>query len=108
MPTIRKRNILAAGEIVNVLSGDQYEFLPFNALVEFAIISNLGDDLATVYSGSDVLQQQGPISEQLTPPRYPDDFLLSDVAAAGERLNAQVQCVTGPSTIDTVVKITPL
>lgn len=107
MPTIRKRNVLAAGETANVLSGDQYEFLPFNAVVEFAIISTQADSLATIYSGSDVLMQQAPITQSTDPIRYPDDFLVRDVAAAGERLNVQAQAVTA-ATVDTVVQITPL
>jgi hypothetical protein len=107
MPTIKKVNTLAAGEIVNTLSGDQYEFLPFNAAVEFAIISDQVDSLATVYSGSDVLMQQATIDNQATAVQYPENFLLQDVAAAGERLNVQVQAVTA-AVITTVVKITPL
>jgi len=113
MPTIRVTNTLAAGAVVSPLVGNQYEYLPFNARVEFALVETtavaIGDVLATVYSGTDVLQQQGPITiKPAGNAVYPDDFLLDDVAAAGERLNVQVQSALGAAVVDTVVKITPL
>jgi hypothetical protein len=114
MPTIRVTNLLAAGAVVSPLVGNQYEYLPFNARVEFALVevtagAAIGDVLATVFSGTDVLQQQGPITIKVAGNAvYPDDFLLDDVAAAGERLNVQLQSAAGAATVDTVVKITPL
>jgi len=129
MPTIRTRTTVAAGEgprTIFPLQGNQYEYLPFNARVEFAIVGqNVGVtpesiDLvtATVFSGSDILQQQSGITNksdvtaQSKNAVYPDDFLLDDVAAAGERLSVQLDIPDPPTTestvIDTVVKITPL
>jgi len=124
MPTIRVRTTGAIpATTVFPLQGNQYEFLPFAARVEFAIVgfdgtdAQIPDTTATVFSGSDILQQQGPITDksavtaQSKNAVYPDDFLLDDVAAAGERLSVQLDIpasVTGDSTIDTVVKITPL
>jgi len=125
MPTIRVRNIAAAGATtVFPLQGNQYEYLPFNARVEFAIVGHDGVTAgvieaarATVFSGSDILQQQGPITDksavtaQSQNAVYPDDFLLDDVAAAGERLSVQLDIpadTTFDSVFDTVVKITPL
>ena len=105
------------------LQGNQYEYLPFNARVEFAIvaaasISSEADPInATVFSGSDILQQQSGITNksdttaQTKNAVYPDDFLLDDVAAAGERLSVQLDIpdfAAGTGVIDTVVKITPL
>ena len=129
MPTIRVRNggtsqPLIAGSTLFPLQGNQYEYLPFNARVEFAIVGHEGTDTdtvskvrATVFSGSDILQQQGPITDksavtaQSQDAVYPDDFLLDDVAAAGERLSVQLDIppsTTGDAVFDTVVKITPL
>jgi len=125
MPTIRVRNIAQAGAVtVFPLQGNQYEYLPFNARVEFAIVGHDGGTAgvvsaarATVFSGSDILQQQGPITDksavtaQSQDAVYPDDFLLDDVAAAGERLSVQLDIpvdATFDSIFDTVVKITPL
>jgi len=125
MPTIRVRNTSGAGATtVFPLQGNQYEYLPFNARVEFAIVGQDGATAdiidgvtATVYSGSDILQQRGPITDksavtaQSKNAVYPDDFLLDDVAAAGERLSVELNIpadTTFDSRIDTVVKITPL
>jgi len=125
MPTIRVRNIAgAAATTVFPLQGNQYEYLPFNARVEFALVGADGATAdvvnaatATVYSGSDILQQRGPITDksavtaQSKNAVYPDDFLLDDVAAAGERLSVELNIpadATFDSVFDTVVKITPL
>jgi len=97
------------------LQGSQYEYLPFDARVEFAIVSNgpsiVSSPTATVYSGTDVLQQRAPIDKEADKAiKYPDDFLLDDVAAAGERLSVEIEEVTGTALeqVTTVVKITPL
>jgi len=127
MPTIRSRvtRITTDGPTtVFPLQGNQYEYLPFNARVEFAIVgaADAGNEAdvdlvtATVFSGSDILQQQSGITNksevtaQSKNAVYPDDFLLDDVAAAGERLSVQldIPTPTGSIVIDTVVKITPL
>jgi len=125
MPTIRVRSLGEVGAtVIFPLQGNQYEYLPFNARVEFAMVG--ADDVlssqvdlvtATVYSGSDILQQRGPITNktdvtaQSKNAVYPDDFLLDDVAAAGERLSVELNLPAGAAgdlVIDTVVKITPL
>jgi len=111
VPTIRVTTTnLAANATTFPLQGNQYEYLPFNARVEFAIVANAAGIDVTVYSGSDVLQQNGPATVKATPPVYPDDFLLDDVAMAGERLNVVLRETAGVATtdIETVVKITPL
>lgn len=111
MPTIRTTTTnLAANATAFPLQGNQYEYLPFNALVEFAVVANAAGILATVYSGSDVLQQAGAATVKATSPLYPDDFLLSDVAAAGERISVELRETAGVATtdIETVVRITPL
>jgi len=127
MPTIRVKTPLTdAIQTVFPLQGNQYEYLPFNARVEFAIVgqavesADIDDVTATVYSGSDILQQRSAITNksdttaQTKNAVYPDDFLLDDVAAAGERLSVELQIPATTATaipgenIDTVVKITPL
>jgi len=111
MPTIRVLTTnLAANTTAFPLQGNQYEYLPFPARVEFAIVANVAGIDVTVYSGSDLLQQGGPATLKATPPLYPDDFLLDDVAGQGERLNVILRETAGTSAtdIETVVKITPL
>jgi len=114
MPTIRNVQVIAAGVPTFPLQGNQYEYLPFDARVEFAIIeitpvALIADVKATVFSGTDVLQQAGLISGEIDGRvTYPDDFLLDDVAAAGERLSVELNSAAGAATVETVVKITPL
>ena len=111
MPTIRTTTTnLGANATAFPLQGNQYEYLPFNALVEFAVVANAAGILSTVYSGSDVLQQAGAATVKATSPVYPDDFLLSDVAMAGERISVELRETAGVATtdIETVVRITPL
>lgn len=113
MPLIRVRNALIAANSINYpLAGNQYEFLPFNAMVEFAIIASAITTDVQVFSGSDVLQQGGPAALAASanaPPKYPDDFLLSDMALAGERISVVVRETGNVATtnVDTAVKITP-
>jgi len=111
MPTIRVTTTnIAANATAFPLQGNQYEYLPFNAQVEFATVANAVGIQATVYSGSDVLQQAGACTVKATSPVYPDDFLLSDVAMAGERISVELRETAGVATtdIETVVRITPL
>ena len=102
---------LGANATAYPLQGNQYEYLPFAAALQFAVIANAATVDVTVYSGSDVLQQGGAPSVKTTIITvYPDDFLLDDVAAAGERLNVILRETGGVPTTDleTSVKITPI
>lgn len=114
MPTIRtKTTVPFGGAPVYPLQGDQYEYLPFPARVQFAIVGLTGatiDTRATVYSGSDVLQQNGPITTKTTVAVVnPDDFMLDDVAGQGERLNVVLtNSGSANDTVEVVCIITPL
>lgn len=102
----------AAGSTTSPLSGSQYEYLPFDAFVEFAIYADTGDTFTlTVFSGTDVLMQSStaPILATATPIIYPDHFFLNDTALAGERLGVQAVNGTGAvADFRTLVRITPL
>jgi len=109
MPTIAVSNSVAANSTVdNVLTGNQYEFLPFNALLEFGIVAAAAGVLTDVYSGSDTLIEAGDVSAANRSPIYPDDYNLTDVAAAGERLKVRLRNTTGGAiVVKTTVRITP-
>lgn len=94
MPLVQNRITIAGlGVNDNVLSGSQFEFLPYDAALEFGLNGDAnGADLRVdVYSGSDVLLENAPMSTQNRVPVYPDDYQLNDVAAAGERLKIRVR-----------------
>lgn len=112
MPTIRRTTVLAANATANPLQGSQYEYLPFDAYVEMAVLAIAPSVAqASVYSGSDVLLQNEEIDglALADPILYPDHYDIADVAQAGERLGVTVTDISGAgTTVRTVVRVTPL
>lgn len=110
MPMIQQTAALLTNTVNdNVLAGSQFEFLPFHANLEFGLVGSAAGLLADVYSGSDVLCEGMPISTANRFPVYPDDYVLTDVAAAGERLKVRIRNPTaGTLTFFVAVRITPL
>jgi hypothetical protein len=102
----------ASGATVNPLQGSQYEYLPFDAFLEFAVYADTGDTWTlSVFSGTDVLMQNAPmpILATATPIIYPDHFYLNDGAGRGERIGVQAVNGTGAvADFRTLVRITPL
>ena len=79
------------------------------ASLEFAITSDVASVTASVFSGSDVLLENGDVPVKATAPVYPDDYFLSDVANAGERLNISLRNNNaGTATVRSAVRIYPL
>lgn len=103
---------VAAGVAINPWQGNQYEFLPFDAFIEVALLADATDSWdASVFSGTDVLMQNSRIDALAlaTPITYPEDYALSDAAAAGERLGCVLTNQTGAAAdVRTKVRITPL
>lgn len=113
MPLIQSTKSVAAASVEdNILDGSQFEFLPYNAFLEFGLVGDAnGADLAIdVYTGQDVLTENMKPSIKAAAPVYPDDFTLNDVAAAGERVKVRVRNThaTTARTIYFAVKITPI
>lgn len=94
MPLIKETTTMTANGQAFPLAGSQYEYLPFNAAVLFAILGDTGAVVrAAVYSGSDVLMQNSPIDilAVASPIIYPDHYSLQDYAARTERISVQLQ-----------------
>lgn len=114
MPTIKVTSSLGANEAANPLVGSQYEYLPFNALVQAAILVDTGGEVeATMFSGSDVILQNAPLDEKAAtlPVTFPEDYQIQDTALQGERLGLTIRetaGAVGPTLVRTVVRITPL
>jgi len=110
MPLLTDRRSVAANATVdNVLSGKEYEFMPFDGMVEFGIVAAATGIQASVISGTDVLTRNSPISEANRFPVYPDDFALNDTVGAGERLIVSLLNTTaGAIVVFTAVKVTPI
>lgn len=111
MPTLAKRNTMAASGETFPLQGDQFEILPYDAYVEFAVYGDTGASVrATIYSGSDLLMSSAlaPILAVASPILYPDHFFLNDVAAMAERLSiGLLEVAAGTPIVRSLVKITP-
>ena len=110
MPTIKvQTSVPANGVVDNVLQGNQFEFLPFNAQLDFGIVAAAAGIVMDVYSGADTLIEAGTASAANRSPVFPDDFDLRDVAAAGERIKVRLRNTTaGALVVNTTVRITPL
>lgn len=111
MPTIQGRTNLAANASnPNALTGSAYEFVPYHARVDMAVVGDAAGSIrATVQSGSDVLMEDSEVSRQNRVPVWPDDYTVSDVAAAGDRLKIGLRN-TSAGAVDTfwAVRITPI
>ena len=108
---ISQANIAAGAVIDNLLTGSQFEFLPYDARLDFGLTSDTTTELRVdVYSGQDVLMENGQISGANRMPVFPDDYPLTDVAAAGERIKVRVRNVGVLGTPDVffAMRITPL
>lgn len=100
---------LAAGASLNVLSGQQFEFAPANCRVSFGLTASAAGMVATVYSGTDLLQQEGPVPATNAYPVNPDQFFLTDVAQKSDRLQVLFRNTTaGALTYYCVVSIVPI
>lgn len=113
MPVIQSSVSVAGPSVTdNVLAGSQFEFLPYNARIDFGIVgdTNASDLVVDVYSGSDALCEAITPSAQNRTPIFPDDFTLRDVAAAGERIKIRVRNThaTTARTLFYSVIITPI
>ncbi len=110
MPTMQKSTSVAASSVNdNVLSGSQYEFLPWDAEVKFGLVASATGLVLDVYSGSDAIAEGYEPSTQNRFPLFPDDFTLVDVAAAGERLKIRARNTTaGALTLFHAVQLTPV
>lgn len=110
MPVIQGSVSVAANSVNdNVLTGSQFEYLPYNAKIDFGLVASATGLLSDVFSGQDI------VAESFAPPttnRFPvnpDDFTLSDVAAAGERLKVRIRNTSGGAlTIFWSIVITPV
>jgi len=111
MPIVRNRTPLAIGaSIENLLTGSQFEILPGTANfwhVAFALISDVDLVFADILSGTDVLMENGELSDAN---RWPteDDFDLFDLVGAGERMKIRLRNDNAAAAVIlSVLKITP-
>jgi hypothetical protein len=96
VPVIQNSTSVAANSVNdNVLAGSQFEYLPYNARLMFGINGSAAGLLADVYSGQDIVAESMAVNSQNRFPINPDDFVLTDVGAAGDRLKLRLRNTTG-------------
>jgi len=110
MPLVQNTvSIAANATLENAMAGSQFEFLPYNAMLEFGLQGSAAGLVADVYSGQDVLAEGMALPLQNRYPLYPDDFNLNDVAAGGERIKVRIRNTTaGALSAFWAIRITPV
>lgn len=100
MPVIQSNiSVPANGSIDNVLAGSQFEFLPYDAALRFGLSGAAAGLVVDVYSGQDVLAEAMLCAPTNRIPVNPDDFVLTDVAGAGERIKIRVRNTTAGAVV---------
>jgi len=110
MPMIQNTVTVAANAVNdNVLTGSQFEYLPYAAALEFGLVGAAVGLLVDVYSGADILCEAMAPSSANRFPVFPDDYTLTDVAGPGERLKIRVRNTTGAGVVFFYgLRITPI
>lgn len=110
MPVIQNSVSIAANAVNdNLLNGSQFEYLPYNAKLAFGFCGSAAGLQVDVYSGQDIVCEAMAVNTQNRFPINPDDFILSDIGAAGDRLKVRARNTTaGALTIFWSVNILPL
>ena len=114
MPTIRNVSVLVAGGgDPNVLTGSQFEFLGTVSRVQVYAIQDSGGAAGVgeleIFFGQELQFSRSPINVKSNGPTIPDDLLIDDFGALGDRLVIRLSETGGAlgATINTLVKITP-
>ena len=110
MPTIQSsQSVPANGTIENVFAGSQFEFAPYNASIEVAVIGSAVGLVADVSTGQDVVSENYSVSGLNRFPIMPDDFLIQDIVKQSERVKLRVRNTTaGAVTVFYTMRMFPV
>lgn len=114
MPTARFASVLGANAVIqNVMAGSQFEFLGRPSRVQIYSVADLADliDIA-VFFGQELQLSSSPLNQvtAATGPTVPDDLIVDDIGAPGDRLTVTLTETAGvaASLARTMVVITPV
>jgi len=112
MPQLPFSTVLTANQLgLNPMSGWQYEYLPWPAQVILLLRSTDVNLRATVYSGSETIQERAPIQGGGVAGTTPSELntpAISWIAAAGDRLKVVIDNVgAGTPTVDGLIIANP-
>lgn len=113
MPQLPFSTTFTANQLnVNPLSGWQYEYVPYPASVILLLRSTDVNLRATVYSGSETIQESAPVQAGGTIGVTPSELNTSPItwiAAAGDRLKLKVDNVAATTpTLDGLIIMNPI
>jgi hypothetical protein len=111
MPQFTFKQALTANGTYEPLTGWQYEYLPFPAIVEIATNASDANVVETITSGSDTLVEESPTPGGGTAGTLPDADkpTIQDIAAAGDRLKIRFrETAGGTPTAQGWIRITQL
>ncbi len=114
-PTIRSVTVQGAGTTTpNVLTGSQFEFLGVPARIQVYAIQDTtgaaGVGEVEIFFGQELQLSQSPVNLKAAGPEVPEDLVIDDFGAGGDRLVVRLTETGGAAaaTINTLVKITPI
>jgi len=110
MPLIQRTDsILTLVTNANIIAGNQFEFLPYNANVAMGFTQSATGLLVSVFASSDLVCSDIVPVIKATSPVNPDDFTVNFDATEGTRLVVQVRNPTaGTLVLLSTIVITPL
>jgi len=95
MPVVQKKVSIAANTIEsNILAGDPFEFLQYDAQVVFGFNASATGLAVDIFTGTDLVVSE---LEPLVAATYPnnDELDVTDLVGAGERVTIRVNNTTG-------------
>jgi hypothetical protein len=99
MPEMRGTlSLLTATSTPNLFTGQVYETIPYDALIELGIVQSATGLIMQVACDTDIVVQdvgQTNIPIKTTPPVYPDDFMPGFLCMGGSKLYLAVRNPTG-------------
>ncbi len=112
MPQLNFSQAMTANQLgFNPISGWQFEYLPWPAQIILLLRSTDVNLRATIYSGSETIQERSPVQGGGTAGITPSELntpAISWIAAAGDRLKAVIDNTTaGTPTIDGIIIANP-
>jgi len=114
MPTIRTVTVQAAGTTTaNVLTGSQFEFLGVASRVQIYAVQDSTGGAGTaeveVFFGQELQLSQSQVNLKAAGPEIPEDLVVDDFGAGGDRLVVRVVETLGVAAAQAniLVKITP-
>lgn len=113
MPFLQRTDSIAGNAFnANVWTGTQFEFSPYDALLELGVMGSATGLQITFATGADTLaidQAVTVVRAANQYPIYPDDFVINDVVGEGERIvQAMRNTTAGALSHFSGIKLTPL